>query len=139
MHSEPPDPPQSTYLSEYGSFWVTIEWETGFDGNLALEQFAIYLNTTENDFVMAVSQTVDSLTNTNGRYTYNISDGLLSSTQYTFAVQMCNRLGCSILDAAPFVTVTTLESERTSALFQIRLNPVRDCVTWVVSETHDHV
>jgi len=59
MHSEPPDPPQSTYLSEYGSFWVTIEWETGFDGNLALEQFAIYLNTKESDFVMAVSQTVD--------------------------------------------------------------------------------
>lgn len=114
MHSEPPDPPQSTYLSEYGSFWVTIEWETGFDGNLALEQFAIYLNTTENDFVMAVSQTVDSLTNTNGRYTYNISDGLLSSTQYTFAIQMCNRLGCSILDAAPFVTVTTLESGQLS-------------------------
>lgn len=114
MHSEPPDPPQSTYLSEYGSFWVTIEWETGFDGNLALEQFAIYLNTTESDLVMAVSKTVDSLTNTNGRYTYNISDGLLSSTQYTFAVQMCNRLGCSILDAAPFVTVTTLESGQLS-------------------------
>ena len=120
VHSEPPDPPQSTYVSEYGSFWVAIEWETGFDGNLTLERFVIYLNTTESGFVMVVSENIDSLVGMNGRFTYNVSDGLLSSTRYTFAVQMCNRLGCSNLDATPSVTVTTLESGQ---LFLVFLPP----------------
>ena len=92
---ERPDPPVNVEAFAIGALWVAIRWQPEFDGNRPVQQFVLDQRILDGEFVMVETLNIDDTMFIDGFYRYNISTGILAFTNYSFAVQSCNELGCS--------------------------------------------
>ena len=92
---ERPDLPVNVEAFAIGALWVAIRWQPEFDGNRPVQQFVLYQRILDGDFLIAKTLDVDVPMFVDGFYRYNVSGGILAFTNYSFAVQSCNELGCS--------------------------------------------
>ena len=92
---ERPDPPVNVEAFAIGALWVAIRWQPDFDGNRPIQQFILHQRILDGNFSIVKMLDVDVPMFIDGFYRYNISGGILAFTNYSFAVQSCNELGCS--------------------------------------------
>ena len=97
---ELPDPPVNVQVPDNGALWVVIRWQPDFDGNRPIQRFILYQRVLNGNFVVATTLDVEVPMFVDGFFRFNISVGILAFTNYSFAVEACNELGCSEMSAA---------------------------------------
>lgn len=90
---------------QHGGNWVLLEWQTPYAGNLPITSFLIYQRNVDSDtnFTLVANLTYDVHLQPTHLTHHNISSAIDPFTNYQFAVEACNVLGCSFRVASPIV------------------------------------
>ena len=115
LHIDKPDPPENVTITGSTDRDQFITWDNGFNGNLEIIGYDIYINSSRNPDLSPIDLAGvkgEAAVTLNG--TTAVISNLIPFVEYSYAVTICNLLGCSKMSDISNTVWTDPASENTN-------------------------